>query len=195
MDWTPVFARDKLRIFVCDAREAARNPNYPSSLCDSVNLAKFVRFILPEILEEMKEQYGWKTTPRTIVHDKASYMVTHCHQRLNAIFAGALEESGFTSWIGGNHDTTSWLVKKWGDVYIHETVISHVRRLLDNEFTCSRLNETPAQFAARMEAVQAFMNSPDFAREGGGRGLAGLARELRSRCELVISRKGERIPK
>ena len=52
-----------------------------------------------------------------------------------------------------------------------------------------------AQFAARMEAVQAFMNSPGFAREGGGRGLAGLARELRSRCELVISRKGERIPK
>ena len=82
-----------------------------------------------------------------------------------------------------------------GDVYIHETVVSHVRRLLDNEFTCSRLDETPAQFAARMEAVQAFMNSPDFAREGGGRGLAGLARELRSRCELVISRKGERIPK
>ena len=72
---------------------------------------------------------------------------------------------------------------------------SHVRRLLDNEFTCSRLDETPAQFAARMEAVQAFMNSPDFAREGGGRGLAGLARELRSRCELVLSRKGERIPK
>ena len=71
-------------------------------------------------------------------------------------------------------------------------MISHERRLLDNEFTCSRLDETPAQFAARMEAVQAFMNSPGVAREGGGRGLAGLARELRSRCELVISRKGER---
>ena len=80
-------------------------------------------------------------------------------------------------------------------MYIHETVISHVRRLLDNEFTCSRLDETPAHFAARMEAVQTFMNSPDFAREGSGRGLRGLAQELRSRCEEVISRQGERIPK
>ena len=69
VDWTPVFARDKLRIFVCDEQEAARNPNYPSRLCDSVNLAKFVRFVLPGILEEMKEQYGWHTIPRTIVHD------------------------------------------------------------------------------------------------------------------------------
>ena len=122
-------------------------------------------------------------------------MVTHCHQRLNAVFAGALEEAGFTSWVGGNHDATSWLVKKWGDVYLHETVIAHVRRLLDNEFTCSRLDETPKQFIARIEAVQNFMNSPDFARAGGGRGLAGLARELRIRCEEIIARQGERIPK
>ena len=80
-------------------------------------------------------------------------------------------------------------------MYIHETVISHVRRLLDNEFTRSRLDETPAQFALRIEAVQAFMNFQGFAREGCGRGSAGLARELRSGCELVISRQGERIPK
>ena len=160
-----------------------------------MNLAKFVRFVLPGILEEMKEQYGWHTIPRTIVHDKASYMVTHCHQRLNAVFAGCLEEAGFTSWIGGSHDPTSWLVKKWGDVYIHEIVISHVRRLLDNHFTCLRLDETPSRFIARMEALQTFMNSPNFARKGGGRGLGGLAQGLRSRCEEVIARQGERIPK
>ena len=195
VDWTPVFARDKLRIFVCDAREASRNPNYPSSLCDSASLAKFVRYVLPDMLEEMKEEHGWANTPRTIVHDKASYMVTHCHQRLNAIFAGALEEAGFKSWAGGIHETTSWLVKKWGDVYIHETVISHIRRLLDNDFTCSRLDESPVQFMDRMKCVEDFMNSPNFAKAGGGRGLAGLARELRGRCEEVIARKGERIPK
>ena len=195
VDWTPIFARDKLRIFVCDEMEAARNPNYPASLCDSVNLGKFIRFVLPGILEQMKEEHGWATIPRTIVHDKASYMVTHCHQRLNAVFAGALEEAAFTSWVGGNHETTSWLVKKWGDVYIHETVIAHIRRLLDNEFTCSRLDEAPSHFRTRMESVQNFMNSPHFARAGGGRGLAGLARQLRSRCEDVIARKGERIAK
>ena len=86
------------------------------------------------------------------------------------------------------------MVKKWGDVYIHETVIAHVRRLLDNEFTCSRLDETPPQFMLRMKRVEEFMNSPDFA-SPGGRGLPGLARELRARCLQVIQRKGERLPK
>ena len=76
-----------------------------------------------------------------------------------------------------------------------ETVIAHVRRLLDNQFTCSRLDETPAHFVTRMEAVQNFMSSESFARDGGGRGLARLARELRNRCEEVIARQGERIPK
>ena len=45
VDWTVVFARDKLRIFVVDDREAERNANYPSSLPDSVNLGKFVEHV------------------------------------------------------------------------------------------------------------------------------------------------------
>ena len=130
-----------------------------------------------------------------ILHGEwARSMVTHSHHRLNAVFAGALVEAGFTSWIGDNHGTTEWLVKKWGDVYLHETVISHVRRLLDNEFTCSRLGETPSQFATRMRKVQDFMNSPAFAAPGGGRGLEGLARDLRTRCQEVVDAEGERIP-
>ena len=58
-----------------------------------------------------------------------------------------------------------------------------------------RLDESPVQFMDRMKCVEDFMNSPNFAKAGGGRGLAGLARELRGRCEEVIARKGERIPK
>ena len=112
----------------------------------------------------------------------------------SATFVGALAEAGFTSWIGDNHGTTEWLVKKWGDVYLHETVISHVRRLLDNEFPCARLNETPAQFQLRMRKVQAFMNSQDFAAKSCGRGLAGLAKDLKMRCKEVLDRSGERIP-
>ena len=195
VDWTVVFARGKIRIFVCDEREAARNPNHPSSLCDAANLAKFIRHVLPVVLAEMKEAYAWPNIPRVVVHDKASYMVTHAHQRLHSVFAGALEEAGFTSWVGGNHVPTAWLVKKFGDVYVHETAIAHVRRLLDNDFACARLDETSAQFMARMKRVEAFMNSPDFAAKRNGRGLAGLAKELRWRCQEVIRRKGERIPK
>ena len=81
-------------------------------------------------------------------------------------------------------------------MYIHETVIAHVRRLLDSDFMCTRLRETTAQFIVRMTRVEDFcLNSPNFAHANGGRGLAGLARELPDRCELVIQRKGERIPK
>ena len=194
VDWTVVFARGKVRIFVCDPEEAKRNANYPAALCDATNLGKFVRHVLPKVLDEMKAEHGWSNIPRTVVHDKASYMVTRSHHRLNAIFAGALAEAGFTSWIGDNHGTTEWLVKKWGDVYLHETVISHVRRLLDNEFPCARLHETPAQFQLRVRKVQAFMNSPNFAATDGGRGLAGLAKDLKMRCKEVLDRSGERIP-
>jgi len=195
VDWTVVFARDKLRIFVVDEKEADRNPEYPKSLADSDNLAKFMKNVLPGILAEMQDEYGWATMPRIVVHDKASYMVTHAHHRLNAKFAEALSKAGFTSWVGGNHATTSWLAKKWGDVYIHETVIANVRRLLDSDFMCTRLCETPAQFRSRMKRVEEFMNSPGFARADGGRGLAGLARELLERCERVKQEKGGRIPK
>ena len=60
---------------------------------------------------------------------------------------------------------------------------------------CTRLGETPLQFAQRMKKVEAFMNSPAFAKADGGRGLMGLARELPARCDEVIKRKGARIPK
>ena len=121
-------------------------------------------------------------------------MVTWSHQRPNAVFADALKGGGFTSWLGDKNSSTQWLVRKFGDVYPHETVNAHVRRLLDQEFTCSRLSETPAQFRARMQKVEDHMNSVDFAK-AGGHGLLGLAKELRTRCRQVVLGKGERGPK
>ena len=56
------------------------------------------------------------------------------------------------------------------------------------------LNEPVARFKSRMELVAAHMNSPAFS-AAGGRGLCGLARDLRWRCEEVVKRKGERLPK
>ena len=57
------------------------------------------------------------------------------------------------------------------------------------------LRETAGQFIKRMQNVEDYMNSSSFAACGGGRGLEGLARELRERCEEVKRRQGERIPK
>ena len=131
--------------------------------------------------------------PRVIVHDKASYMVTLPNERLHVVFAGALQEAGLKSWVGDTNASTEWLVGKWGDVYLHETAISHVRRLLESEYTCARVNETVAQFKQRMAKVEAHMNSDEFA--VSGRGLLSLARGLRERCSEVVRLSGERLPK
>ena len=194
--WTPVFARGKLYIHVCDPAKAAKDPNYPVKLNDAEGLAKFVAHLLPEILETMKIRHHWATVPRVIVHDKASYMVTSAHERLHVAFAGALQSSGFTSWVGGpkHNDPTNWLCARLGDVYPHETVISHIRRLLDGEFLSTKLHETVPHFKQRMARVACFMNSKKFAAEGGT-GLSGLAKELLPRAELLVKGQGERLPK
>ena len=80
-------------------------------------------------------------------------MCTYVHERLNVEFAATLDDSGFASWVGGNHESTAWLVAKWGDIYLHETVVSHIRRLLDTDFACVRLGETPSQLPKRMKKV------------------------------------------
>jgi hypothetical protein len=121
-------------------------------------------------------------------------MVTSAHDRLQQTFAAALTAAGFCSWVGGASDSTKWLVKKWGDVYLHETVIAHIRRLLDDDFACRRLGETVPQFTQRMHKVADYMNSPAFAATDG-RGLQGLAAQLHTRCQWVVRHKGQRYPK
>ena len=196
VEWTPVFARGRLRIYVCDPELAVADSRYPASLAGSESLAKFIRQVLPKILHEMKRAYKWTSVPKKVVHDKASYMITHAHERLNGTFAKSLRDAGFTSWVGPDLDSdTSWLVKKWGDVYPHETVNAHIHRLLDTDFACSRLHETRAQFALRVKKVEKYMNSPKFKAKGTGRGLMGLAQDLRARCQQVVDLDGERIPK
>ena len=68
-----------------------------------------MRNILPGILGDMKVEYGWRTLPRTIVHDKASYMVAARYDRLQVVFAQALVGAGFKSWLG---DKASWCLKR-----------------------------------------------------------------------------------
>ena len=56
------------------------------------------------------------------------------------------------------------------------------------------LFETPVHFCVRMQKVEDYMNSGEFYRPDG-RGLLGLAKDLRTRCEEVVKHQGERIPK
>ena len=137
---------------------------------------------------------GWTDIPRTVVHDKASYMAPPAHDGLQTHFASALRESGFRSWVGGEADSAKWMVRKLGDVNPHETAISHIRRLLDTDSAHTKLHETPAHFRQRVQKVEDFMNSDSFTAPGGA-GLLGLAKSLRARCEEVVLRRGERIPK
>ena len=189
-----MFARGKVLIYVIDTEEAAANPDLPKKLTDSKNLCKFVSNVLPKLLAQMQRKYGWADLPRTVVHDKASYFVPPAHNRLQKDLAQTLHRTGFRSWVGEIGDSAGWMVKKFGDVYLHETVIAHIRRLLDGQFAHSQLHECPEHFTQRMQKVEDYMNSSSFS-ACGGRGLMGLAKDLRTRCEEVRRRQGERIPK
>ena len=141
-------------------------------------MAKFVKHVLPDILVEMQQEYGWSRTPRTVVHDKASYFVASRAQRLATSFADALRGARLKSWLGDADADCNWLAARLGDVYPHETVISHIRRSLDHRFPRCSPGETRSRFANRMQKVQAYMNSEEFvARDGAG--LASLAEMAR----------------
>ena len=146
MPWTPVFTRGQVRIVVLTEPKA--------KLSNAQKAAEFVKDILPAVLEDMKKEFKWSSIPRVILHDKASYFVDSTNNQLNPTFASGLKAGKFRSWA---EDGTSWLGGHLGDFYPHETLISHVRRLLSKKFAKCSLYETPAQFAARMKRVGALL--------------------------------------
>ena len=190
--WTPIFALGKVRVYVCDGDRARRDARLPARLNDGAELAKFVQNVLPGILKDMQREHGWSRVPRTVVHDKASYFVAPRSQRLTSSFAAALRAGKLKSWLGDADADCSWLAGRLGDVYPHETVISHLRRGLDHRFPRSTPGETRARFARRMGKVEDYMNSPEFKQRDGG-GLASLAEALRERCRRVSLLQGERL--
>ena len=94
----------------------------------------------------------------------------------------------FKSWA---EDGASWLASHLGDFYPHETVISHVRRLLSTKFLKSSLHESPEQFAARMLKVEQYMNYE----MGDGESLQRLGKHLHQRAKKLKDLRGERSPK
>ena len=115
-------------------------------------------------------------------------------QMLNPVFGEALAEAGLRSWAGPTGSDTKWLASRLGDLYLHETVISHIRRLLMQEVVCARVDETYPKFKRHMLKVQDFTNSDAFRREPDGAGLLGLAKDVRKRCEELKGRHGQRSP-
>ena len=121
-------------------------------------------------------------------------MVTSRGETLNANSDAALRGAGLRSWALGPEGSTTWVTSRFSDVYLHETAIAHIRRCLDHRFPRASPGETFAQFRRRMDLVEDYLNSADFAaREGGG--LMALAKDLRDRCAAVVQRSGERLCK
>ena len=77
-------------------------------------------------------------------------------------------------------------------MYPHETAISHIRSLLGTKFACTMVCGTEAQFRTRMAKVVDYMNGPDFAAKDG-RGLLGICKALRPRCEELLKLSGARL--
>ena len=189
---TPIFDLGKVRVCMCDPQAASREESLPARLNESGEIGKFIKNVLSGILEEMRDEYGWSRTPRTVVHDKASYMVAPRSQRLSAPFASALRAAKLKSWLGEEDADCSWLAGRLGDVYPTETLISHIRHGLSHRFPRSTPGETRARFTNRMDKVVDYVNSSEFAaREGGG--LLSLAQALRNRCERMVELDGERL--
>ena len=177
--WTPVFTRGHLKLVVFTEPDARLNK--------SQGVADFVKNELPAVLSSMKDEWGWATIPRVILHDKASYFVDNGRNSVNTTFARGLKAGRFRSWV---EDDTSWLAPKLGDFYPHETIISHVRRLLSTKFCKCSLWETPQQFAARMAKMEKHMN------EEMGDALERLGKEaLLKRAAASKKARGERLPK
>lgn len=179
--WTPVFTRGCLKLVVfTEEKNMLLNKSY--------QVANFVRDRLPDVLTSMKKEWGWSTVPKVILHDKASYFVDSKKNQINPTFAAGLTAGHFRSWA---EDDTTFMAAKLGDFYPHETLISHVRRLLATKFAKDSLHETPNQFATRMKRVEEYLNYE----MKDGDSLERLGKSLHTRAEKLKSLKGERIPK
>ena len=177
--WTPVFTRGCLKLVVLTEKDA--------KLDNNAKIVEFVKHRLPQVLEEMKQEFGWSNPPKVLLHDKASYFVSH--HKLNPTFAAGLRAGRFKSWVEG--DDCKWLARRLGDFYPHESVISHVRRLLATKFGKCSLWEKPEQFKARMLKVEQYMNYE----MSEGKAMEKLGRALLKRADLLKNLEGERLPK
>ena len=178
--WTLVFIRRRLKLVVLTEPGAKLN--------NSEAIGSFVENGLPLVLASMKKEWKWSTIPRVVLHDKTNYFVNSKQNVLNRTFAEGLQGGRFTSWAQAG---AKWLAPHLGDWYLHETVISHVRRLLSTKFARKALHETPMQFASRMAKVEHYLNYD----MGEGQALQKLGADMHERSASLKEKQGERLPK
>lgn len=112
---------------------------------------------------------------------------------LQGEFAEGLKDGGLRSWVGDKDADTKWVAPRLGDFYPHETLISHIRRLLTHEFLHRGLGETRAHFRRRLDLVENHLNSDQFGGTPGA--LLRLAKSYRERAQMLVDRSGDRLPK
>ena len=188
VSWTPVFARGNVKIYLCGLDDAG-----PEKLTDGQSVGKFVQDVLPGVLRSMQAEFGWATLPRVVVHDKASYFVSPQHGRLQRDFALGLAGGGLRSWLGDCVVDTNWVAARLGDFYPHETLISHIRRLLAHKFPAPRVGEALHQFRHRLDLIEEHLNSGAWSTSHDA--LRNLSKSYSDRAREVGARNGERIPK
>ena len=163
----------------------------PEKLTAGVSVGKFASEVLPGVLAGMQQEFGWANAPKVVVHDKASYFVSR--PALQRDFALGLRDGGLRSWLGGPEADAGWLAARLGDFFPHETLISHIRRLLSHVFVTNRLGETLVQFRRRLDLVEDHLNSGAWSKSPDA--LLRLAKSYRCRAQEIKDRKGDRIPK
>ena len=119
-----VFARGKVRIFVCDPAEAARNANYPKSLSESKGLAIFVRHVLPSILDEMKaeETVEIDLAGKTSLADTMIIASGRSQRHVGSIADKIIQEmkaKGFGNARVEGLPACDWVLIDAGDILVH----------------------------------------------------------------------------
>ena len=99
-----MFTRGCLKLVVFTEPNAVLNK--------SERVADFVKNKLPAVLNSMKDEWGWATIPKVILHDQASYFVDNGRQTVNTTFARGLKAGKFRSWV---EEDTTWLAAHLGD--------------------------------------------------------------------------------
>ena len=127
------------------------------------------------------------------MNDKAAYFVGSEHGRLPKDFALGLAGGGLRGWLVGCMAHTNWVAARLGDFYPHETLISHIRRLLTHKFPAPRVGETLHQFRHRLDLIEEHLNSGAWSTSHGA--LRNLSKSYSDRAREVSARNGERIPK
>ena len=142
---------------------------------------------LPQVLDKMLGRGTPK--PRVLFSDRGPGFYHRSTGAITGEYETACRAHRFRQWAGANSRTGARAQPPdIPDVLLHETAISHVRERVFKSTPASPWDETPEEFASRLQAAVAHANAEYQ--------LADLCREFPQRLEnLVTLTQGDRLPK